>query len=75
MKVFHFHEMPLKPYFMKFSERKVSQRALAFNLEIFKAICARLALGNQRFPVRVRLMDMCRGGLSAVIALLMSKCL
>ena len=35
----------------------------------------RLALGNQRFPVRVRLLAMCRGELSAVIARLMSKCL
>ena len=35
----------------------------------------RLALGNQRFPVRVRLLAMCRGELSAVIAQLMPKCL
>ena len=35
----------------------------------------RLALGNQRFPVRVRLLAMCRGELSAVIARLMSNCL
>ena len=35
----------------------------------------RLALGNQRFPVRVRLPAMCRGELSAAIARLMSKCL
>ena len=35
----------------------------------------RLALGNQRFLVRVRLPTMCRGELSAVIARLMSKCL
>ena len=34
----------------------------------------RLALGNQRFPVRVRLLAMCRGELSAVIARLMSNC-
>ena len=35
----------------------------------------RLALGNQKFPVGVRLLAMCRGELSAVIAHLMSKCL
>ena len=35
----------------------------------------RLALGNQRFPVRVRLPAMCRGELPAAIARLMSKCL
>ena len=35
----------------------------------------RLALRNQRFPVRVRLLAICRGELSAVIAQLMSKCL
>ena len=75
MKVFHFHEMPLKLFFMKFSERKVSQRALAFTQEIFEVVCARLDLGNQRFPVRVWLLDMCRGGLSALIFLLRSKCL
>ena len=34
-----------------------------------------LVLGNQRFPVRVRLPTMCRGELSAIIAWLMSKCL
>ena len=34
----------------------------------------RLVLGNQRFPVRVRLPAMCRGELSAVITRLMSKC-
>ena len=33
----------------------------------------RLAFGNQRFPVRVRLLAMCRGELSVVIARLMSK--
>ena len=35
----------------------------------------RLALGNQRFPVRVQLLAMCSGELSAVIAWLISKCL
>ena len=35
----------------------------------------RLAPGNQRFSVRVRLLAMCRSELSAVIAWLMSKCL
>ena len=35
----------------------------------------RLAFGNKRFPVRVRLLAMCRGELSAVIAWLMSKCM
>ena len=34
-----------------------------------------LALGNQRFPVRVPLLAMCRGELSVVIAWLMSKSL
>ena len=34
-----------------------------------------IVLGNQRFPVRVRLLAMCRGELSAVIARLMSNCL
>ena len=34
----------------------------------------RLAFGNQRFPVRVRLLAMSRGEPSAVIARLMSKC-
>ena len=33
-----------------------------------------VALGNQRCPVRVRLLAMCRGELSAVIARLMSNC-
>ena len=35
----------------------------------------RRALGNQRFLFRVRLLAMCRGELSAVIARLTSKCL
>ena len=35
----------------------------------------RLVLGNQRFPVRVRLLAMCRGELSVVIVRRMSKCL
>ena len=35
----------------------------------------RLAFGNQRFPVRVQLLAMCSGELSAVIVWLMSKCL
>ena len=35
----------------------------------------RLALGNQRFSVRVWLLTMCRGDFSAVTAWLMSKCL
>ena len=34
----------------------------------------RLALGNQKFPVGSRLLAMCRGEFSAVIARLMSKC-
>ena len=34
-----------------------------------------VVLGNQKFLVRVRLLPMCRGELSAVIARLMSKCL
>ena len=34
----------------------------------------RLAFGNQKFPVRVRLLAMSRGEPSAVIARLMSKC-
>ena len=34
-----------------------------------------LVLGSERFPVRVRLLAMYRGELSAVIARLMSKCL
>ena len=33
------------------------------------------ALGKQNFPVRVRLLTICRGELSAVMARLMSKCL
>ena len=33
----------------------------------------RLAFGNQRFPVQVQLLPMCRGELSAVITWLMSK--
>ena len=39
----------------------------------YNTIIIRLALGNQRFPVRVRLLAMCRGKLSAVIARLMCK--
>ena len=35
----------------------------------------RLALGNQRFLVRVRLLAMCKGELTAIIARLMFKCL
>ena len=35
----------------------------------------RLVLVKQRFPVRFRLLPMCRGELSAVMARLMSKCL
>ena len=35
----------------------------------------RLALGNQSFPVQVRLLPMCRGELYAVIPRLISKCL
>ena len=34
-----------------------------------------IALRNKRFPVRLRLLAMCRGELPAVIARLMSKCL
>ena len=34
----------------------------------------RLVLGNQTFPVQVRLLAMCRGELSAIIARLMPKC-
>ena len=40
----------------------------AAQIEIF-------VLGNQTFPVRVRLLAMCRGELSTVIARLMSKSL
>ena len=36
---------------------------------------ARLALGNQRFSVQTRLLAMCRGELSDIIARLMAKCL
>ena len=35
----------------------------------------RFALGSQRFPVRVQMLAMFRGELTAVIARLMSKCL
>ena len=35
----------------------------------------RLALGNQKFPIRAWLLAMCRAELSAVTARLMSKCL
>ena len=41
----------------------------------FHSSCWRLALGNQRFAVWVRLLTICRGELSAVIDQLMSKCL
>ena len=37
--------------------------------------CQQFALGNQRFPVPVRLLPMCRGELFPVISRLMSKCL
>ena len=46
-------------------------------LLVLQEVCSgqRIVLGNQRFPVRVRLLAMCRGELSAVLARLMSKCL
>ena len=46
-----------------------------FGRPVLQLCGLRLALGNQKFPVRVRLLAMCRGELSAVIARLMSKCL
>ena len=44
---------------------------------VFSDLCSETkgSLGNQTFPVRVRLLAMCRGELSVVIARLLSKCL
>ena len=55
-------ELGWKKVFEIYFERKVNE-----------LINEGLALGNQRFPVRVWLEAMCRGELSAVIARVMSK--
>ena len=44
-------------------------------VESIKHEATEVLVGNQRFPVRIRLLAMCRGELSAVIARLISQCL
>ena len=61
--------------FMKLELLLLQSKRLCFMFKDAQLSGQRLALGNQRFPIRVRLLPMCRGELSAIIAQLMCKCL
>ena len=52
-----------------------SPMSLDYSIHLKIHLTFRLALGNQRFPVRIRLLPVCRGELPAVTGRLMSKCL
>ena len=80
LKIFYFRDMECKigHICVTFSPERGFVPFLQTSISIFKGAQLsgqRLALGNQRFPVRVRLLTMCRGELPAAIARLMSNCL